>query len=386
MTDRRLRRDELLAWVERTDGGELYLGRYRAMMTSGSLGRKGLFVYDGPEWQAIVAQFFRYNAMAGIRIRLPHRLKVAAIVGAAPTHMSRQISDSVAVGVHRLLTLPVTLPVERLVEERNRFRPDFMNAYPSAAVRLAEEQLAGRLRLSLGGMSTSSEMRTPEMTERLVEAFGVRPFDLYGTTESLWGCECESHEGIHLFEDMALVENVDAEGRPVPAGEAGARLLVTSLNNFVQPIIRLEVADVVTIEPGPCSCGRTLIRTRAVEGRSDDVIELPARDGGEVMVHPLHFATLTRDREVREFQVVQEGTRLRILVVPRPAASEGLEARLRSAVSRRLIELGVEEPRVTVERRGELARSAGGKLQLVVADRMAKPRSVSGAPDDARSR
>jgi hypothetical protein len=37
-------------------------------------------------------------------------------------------------------------------------------------------------------------------------------------------------------------------------------------------------------------------------------------------------------------------------------------------VSRRLAELGVEEPQVTVERREELARSAGGKLQMVVAN------------------
>jgi hypothetical protein len=44
------------------------------------------------------------------------------------------------------------------------------------------------------------------------------------------------------------------------------------------------------------------------------------------------------------------------------------EARLRDAVSRRLAELGVGEPQVAVERREELPRSAGGKLQLVVAD------------------
>ena len=173
-------------------------------------------------------------------------------------------------------------------------------------------------------------MRTPEMTERLVEAFGVHPFDLYATTEGLWGVECERHEGIHLFEDVALFENVDEEGRPVPAGEPGARLLVTSLHNLVQPIIRLEVTDVFTIDPEPCRCGRTLVRARAIEGRSDDVLKLPARDGGRIRVHPIEFGIVTRDREVREFQVLQEGPSLRILVVPRRNAGGGLEARLRA--------------------------------------------------------
>ncbi len=106
--------------------------------------------------------------------------------------MTRPVSATSSIGVHRVLSLPVTLPIERLVEVLNRFQPEFMNVYPSVAMRLAEEQLAGRLHLSLANMSTSSEMRTPEMTERIVEAFAVRPFDFYGTTEGLWGCECET--------------------------------------------------------------------------------------------------------------------------------------------------------------------------------------------------
>ena len=98
----------------------------------------------------------------------------------------------------------------------------------------------------------------------------------------------------------------------------------------------------------------------------------PARRGGEVMAHPLQFGIVTRDRDVREFQVIQEGEGVLILVVARPSAGSELEERLRDAVSRRLAELGVRDPRVSVERRENLARSAGGKLQLVVADRAAR--------------
>jgi hypothetical protein len=74
---------------------------------------------------------------------------------------------------------------------------------------------------------------------------------------------------------------------------------------------------------------------------------------------------------VREFQLLQEGELLRILVVPRGAAGSGLTERLRARVRRRLAELGVEDPNVVVERRGELQRSPSGKLQLVVADPVA---------------
>ena len=103
----------------------------------------------------------------------------------------------------------------------------------------------------------------------------------------------------------------------------------------------MELSDAVTLDPEPCPCGRTLIRARSIEGRTDDVLGLPSRRGGEVMVHPLQFGIVTRDREVREFQVVQEGESVLIRVVARSSASGALEGRLREVVSRKLAELGV---------------------------------------------
>jgi phenylacetate-CoA ligase len=278
--------------------------------------------------------------------------------------------------VHRVLALPATLPLPELVEALNRFQPTYLNVYPSVAMWLADEQHAGHLRLSPQMLVTVGELRTPAMTQRLTDAFGVHPFDVYGSTEGLFGSECQHHQGIHLFEDITLVENLDPDGRPVPAGEPGARLLVTNLHNLVQPLLRLEVTDLVTLDPDPCPCGRTLVRARAIHGRSDDVLSLPADDGGRVAVHPLHFALLTRDPQVREFQVVQHGPALRILIVPSPAATADdnrLETRLGQAVTHQLLGLGVHDPQVTVERRHELPRSTGGKLKLVIADPATRP-------------
>ena len=44
--DPRLHRDELLDWVGQMTRDQLYLDRYRVLLTSGSSGRPGLFVYD----------------------------------------------------------------------------------------------------------------------------------------------------------------------------------------------------------------------------------------------------------------------------------------------------------------------------------------------------
>jgi phenylacetate-CoA ligase len=373
--DPHLRRDTLLDRVSQMTRDQLYLDRYRVALTSGSSGRPGLFVYDAAGWRSIGAQFLRSSSWAGLRPSLP-RQRLAMLGGAAPSHISRQGAATMGIGLHRTLALPVTLPLPQLVQALNQFQPTYLSVYPSVAMWLADEQQAGRLRLAPQILVTAAELRTPEMTQRLTDAFGVRPFDLYGCTEGLWGSECQHHQGIHLFEDTTLVENVDPDGQPVPAGQPGARLLVTNLHNLVQPLLRLEVTDLVTLDPDPCPCGRTLVRVRAIHGRSEDVLSLPAYDGGRVAVHPLQFALLTRDPQVREFQVVQDGLVLRILIVASHAAAAGndpLETRLGHAVAQQLLKLGVQDPQVTVERRPKLARSAGGKLKLVIADPNCRP-------------
>jgi len=361
VTDRRLRLEELLAHLAEVEGDVLYLDEYRPMATSGSSGRKSVFVYDRAAWTCVLTMFLRRSAWVGMKPRLP-RLRLALIGGSSPTHMSRRGAQSLDVGIHRVLPLATTQPLGELVESLNDFRPDHINAYPSTAGLLAEEQLAGRLRLELECITTSSEPLSPALRERIRSAFGVAPVNFYATTEGAWGNECEAGS-MHLFDDMCIFENVDDEGRPVAPGELGSRLLVTNLFNTVQPLIRFEVADLVTVDPEPCPCGRSLMRLRSLEGRAEDTLHL---DG--VAVHPLHFSLVTADPDVREFQVVQEGELLRLRVALRDDAADA-PARLRESLSALLAELGVRAPSVEVETVDALERTPGGKLQVVVAAR-----------------
>ena len=186
----------------------------------------------------------------------------------------------------------------------------------------------------------------------------MRPYNFYATTEGLYGHDCPEGS-MHLFDDMCIVENVDEDGAPVPPGEVGARLLVTNLFNRVVPLIRFEVSDLVAIEPEPCPCGRSLMRVRSLEGRAEEVLHM-----GGVAVHPLQFALVTADPDVREFQVVQERDTLRLRVALRNGAGAA-PARLRERLSARLHDL-LPRPAVEVETVDALERSPGGKLQMIV--------------------
>jgi phenylacetate-CoA ligase len=362
VTDQRLRLDELLVHLDQIHDDALHLGEYRAMTTSGSSGRKAVFVYDRAGWRAVLTMFLRRSAWVGLTPKLP-RTRLALIGGGSPTHMSRRGAQTLDVGMHRLLSLAATQPLGELVTRLNEFQPDFLNAYPSSAALLADEQLGGRLRLNLTALTTSSDTLTPAVRQRLERAFGVTPTNWYATTEGVWGHDCELGS-MHLFDDMCITENVDEDGKQVPPGKLGSRLLVTNLFNCVQPLIRFEVTDLVTVEREPCPCRRTLTRLRSLDGRAEDVLRLRG-----VTVHPLEFGLITADPDVREFQVVQEGAAgLRVRVALRNGAA-GAEERLGERVRGRLAELGVERPEVRVERVDALERSPGGKLQVVVAGR-----------------
>ncbi len=216
---------------------------------------------------------------------------------------------------------------------------------------------------------TTSEVRTPEMSRRISDAFGTRPLDVYASTETgLIAVECDRHQGRHLFEDQILLENVDEAGRPVPDGQPGARLLVTNLFKRTQPLIRYELSDMVTLDSSACPCGRRTPRIVALDGRSDDILMLPGRDGRPRPVHPLAvrspFASLA---EVRAYQIVHDGA-LHVRVVPSEGAEPSAVAtHVSSALAGKLEQLGIVPPEIRVELVACLARDGGpsGKLKLI---------------------
>ena len=198
---------------------------------------------------------------------------------------------------------------------------------------------------------------------------GNEPFDTYSTTETgPVGAECPQHAGVHLFEDAVIFEVVDAEGRPVPDGTVGHRLLVTNLYNRTQPLVRYEISDAVALAPATCPCGRPLRLMTAIDGRSDDVLRLPGPDGTPVPVHPNHFMEPVEALAgVRQYQVVHDPARVRVLIVPAPGAPAALAGEVAAAIAGALRPLGVQPPPVEVELVERIERDGGvsGKLKLV---------------------
>jgi phenylacetate-coenzyme A ligase PaaK-like adenylate-forming protein len=102
-----------------------------------------------------------------------------------------------------------------------------------------------------------------------------------------------------------------------------------------------------------------------VEGRTDDLLDLPGRAGGRVTVHPIHLrSSLAADPAVVEYQIVQTADALEVFAVA-TASTESRAAALERKVEAALASQGVAFP-VHVRLVDRIAREDGaGKLKLV---------------------
>lgn len=352
VTDPRLKLKELQEHISKLTRDEYFLGEYRVITTSGSSGLKGVFVSNRKEWSTALAGVLRVTSFLGIFPRLPNRRKIASVGANSPMHVTYRMAVSSDVGLYKFQRLEATLSIEDLLPSLNAFQPEFLTAYSSIASLLAIEQLEGRLNIHPKVVSTSSEVRTEDMEQKIRAAWGVMPFNNYGMTEAgiVFGSDCSFHQGIHVFEDLFIVEVVDELNRAVPDGSPGYKLLITNLFNFTQPLIRYEVSDMITMSTESCPCGRPFRLVAGIEGRSDDIIHLQGQQDQDVPVHPIHFRSpMAALQEIKQYQVVHEENGIHISVVIREKAfGKEVAGKIKERLRGNLESLGAKCPDIHV--------------------------------------
>ncbi len=365
-TDPVVRLSTVQAYLEQLRGDQRFAGRYWVSATSGSSGRRSIIPTDAREWATIIASYGRANEWAGIRPGPTHRVRMAVVSSTTAWHQSARVAATVRSPFILTERLDAASPLANIVARLNELRPDVLVAYASMIRVLADEQLAGRLHIAPRGVNSSSEVLTGEARVMATRAWHVSPFNVYAATETGGiAAECHQHQGMHLFEDLVVPEVVDDDYRPVPAGEPGDRLLVTVLFGRTIPLIRYEMTDRVRLATQPCPCGLPFRLVDSIEGRTDDVLNLPTSDGGSVRLHPVVFHQVLDLLDVAGWQVRQQDDHLRVLVASPgpgfdPTATEG-------AVQAALTRAGAPTPAVHVSVVDDIPAGPAGKRPLVVA-------------------
>lgn len=380
VTDPRLRKADLGAFVgDIRNLGKLYLGRYGVSHTSGSQGQPALIVQDEHALSLIFAvQFARATKLK--RRFLPHlgrlinpaRMAVMTVKpGFYPSAAAFAYIPKYLSPLFKVLRLSYSDPMADNIRRLERFRPEYITGYASALEALGREEAEGRMSLRKQGVlkqiTNVAEPLTNEAGAWLEQVFGAHVADEYAMGECMvLSSGCIAGRGAHVNADLAILEVVDEHNRPVPPGVEGSKVLVTNLYNHVQPIIRYEVDDRITMSTAPCVCGSPMPHIASISGRTKDKLWID--DGSRkrevpyyVFLVPLHHVL-----DLAEHQIVQTGPR-RFVVRLVPLRGKQLDAAgIRDLIMHHVREEGLESAiEIEIEVVAEIPRGPSGKIARV---------------------
>lgn len=360
ITDRRLTRDLVETHLDALTTDAYLCDEYHVCASGGSSGQRGVFVYDFDTWAVTFASNLRFSFSMQQKLLGNDPLIRVIVAADKASHMTSAFAQTFASPLVPITRVPATWPIARIVSDLNEIQPGMLVAYSSVMRELAREAAAGRLHIAPRMMGVTSEPLLPEIRAAVADVWSVPLFNSFGSTEGLMGGSCSAQRGLHLSDDLFIIEPVDAAGRPVPAGTRAAKVYLTSLVNLTQPLIRYELTDEVTVLDEPCPCGVTLLHIDDIQGRLDDAFTY----ANGPTVHPFTFRSiLGRDRNIIEYQVRQTAAGADIAI--RTAGAVETE-RIAKSLCSALRDLGVAQPAVTVTIVDTLERQSTGKLRRFV--------------------
>jgi phenylacetate-CoA ligase len=360
VTDPDVHLEDVNAHIAKLDGDAYFRDELHAVASGGSSGKRGVFVWGWEAWATVQLTAMRRSLLDRIGDpELVSRPPVVMIVAAEnATHFTSASSETFATGAVETHRFRVGLPMQEIVTGLNSVGGDTLATYPSMLGRLLGEARAGRLQIQPRRILTMAEPLLAETRQAAEETWQAPVANMWGTSEAgVTAIGCFKGTGMHLSDDLLIVEAVDANGDPVPAGVRSHKVYVTNLFNPVMPLIRYEISDEVTLLDEPCACGSVHQRIADIEGRNDDTFVY----GDGASVHPHRFRSiLGREPAISEYQVQQTRAGAEIVVcADGPFDLDSLNRKLQAA----LAQSGLPEPAVTVTVVESIPRLATGKLK-----------------------
>jgi len=166
---------------------------------------------------------------------------------------------------------------EKVIEEINKFKPDFIGGYVGMLGHLAllKEKGFGK-DINPRVIATTGSPLTDSLKDLMKKSFNAKIFQSYGSTESgSIAFQCKNGN-YHVMSDLVYLEYLK-DGEQVSPGEAG-KIILTKLFGIGTPIIRYDaINDIVAPSSEKCDCGLSGEIIERIYGRDD--ISLYTPDG-----------------------------------------------------------------------------------------------------------
>ena len=209
---------------------------------------------------------------------------------------------------------------------------------------------------ALKAVLTSSEKLTDEMRQMFKVVYDCNTFDSWGSVEAC-GIVSECEQGkLHVSPDAAVIEILDDDLQPVPAGIPGD-VYCTGLLNYDQPLIRYKIGDRMVWSDEPCTCGRRMPVIKEIVGRTEDVVI--GKDGREmVRFHSVFYGI----EKIKKSQVVQEERgQIHVKVVAENALNNHEKELIQQRIASQLGEM-----EISIEETSDIPLNRNGKFQAVI--------------------
>ncbi|CAK5464212.1 CoF synthetase [Escherichia coli] len=259
-----LKRDELLDCAMRSEQSRDFkpcVGKFSVGLSSGTSGRRGLFVVSPHEqqmWAAgVLAKVLPDDLFAKERVALFLR---------ADNNLYQSVNNRwLSLDFYDLLA-----PFQAQLKLLQQRAPTIIVAPAQVLRALALEVMVGELTLKVKKVISVAEVLEPQDRELLRNVFH-NVGEIYQATEGFLASTCRCGT-LHLNEEFVHIEPqwLD-EHRFVP--------IVTDFTRTTQPIVRYRLDDVLVASEQPCPCGSATMAIARIEGRQDDQLQLPTRSG-----------------------------------------------------------------------------------------------------------
>lgn len=164
--------------------------------------------------------------------------------------------------------------LEHAFDFMQKQRPNYVTGRPNTMLELAQESERRGGDIKLEAMITFGAQISETTREECLRVFGAKIVNRYASKEVYdIARQCPSGNHLHVSSEAMLLEVLDERDNPCLPGVPG-RIIVTPFYNTVQPLIRYDLGDVVTLGE-VCTCGRTLPVITALNGRTIHLFRLP---------------------------------------------------------------------------------------------------------------
>ena len=190
-----------------------------------------------------------------VLIRFPYAL-------ALPAFLMTQAAWQSGAGVVPASGRTAVTPYPKVLRLMQQLRVTVLAGLPREMELLAETaRLLGMTKEkdfpALRAICIAGELVGSKRREHIEKLWGVRVFNMYGSTETANIAVMCEYGKLHIEERDFIVEVLNEDGSDyVPPGEKGYAA-ITTLSHEASPLLRYFNGDVVSVLPTMCPCGRT---------------------------------------------------------------------------------------------------------------------------------